>query len=267
MDDEYYNHLEEYFILKKTYDTTYQRKVRSIMKTDDLTMKQRRKRVKQIKMKCIGCQKMVGTVFSNENLTYSAVCGNKDDACPLDISLRRGNYVHLPDEITRHLEILNNDETDIIYEKLNLLFGFTLEDEMIQNFKELKEHHNSTLNILDLYRKTHDNITQGTQRKEAIRELTQAKNQFIHEYKENIAEYIATNQVQLLRDTIEMYISQLLPILRNLAENKYMERSVEIVGNKNPKLLGKRNLIRKQNVLIYEGVDLDAPIVQSFVIQ
>ena len=50
-------------------------------------------------MKCIGCKRNVGTIFSNKNNTYSAVCGDKEDACPLDISLKRGIYVHLPTEI------------------------------------------------------------------------------------------------------------------------------------------------------------------------
>ena len=67
MDVEYNERLDEYFKLKKDYEITYKQRVRSITKTDDLTNKQKRAKVRKIKMKCIGCKRNVGTIFSNKN--------------------------------------------------------------------------------------------------------------------------------------------------------------------------------------------------------
>ena len=256
---EYYEHLEEYFSLKEKYEKKYNTRVRSISKLPYLSIKEKQKRVKRIKMKCIGCARTVGTIFSNDDNTYSAVCGDRKNPCSLDISLKRGIYIHIPTEIAQIKQFITENETDIIYEKLDLLFGFINEDQMIPTFEELKEEHKTYSQSMDTYKEVYNQLLNTKYRDTEIKTHTISKYEFIQKYKTKISEYLTTNDEQLLSDTIEEYIGELMPILKNIANYKYMERTVE----KDPET-GICILIQKPQILQYEGIDIEPPSIQAW---
>lgn len=265
MEREYNKDLNTYFQLKAAYETKYKQRVRSITKRDDLTNKQKRAKVRKIKMKCIGCKRNVGTIFSNKNNTYSAVCGDKEDACPLDISLKRGIYVHLPTEIATLQKTIQDVEINIIYTKLDLLFGFINEEEMLQEFEEQKEYHKIDTNNSDTFKQIYKLLLNKEERNTTEKTAIENKYTFLQEYETEISEYLATDNVQVIHDSIASYIDVLIPILRDIADNKYMERYVEVEASKQ-KELGKRILIQKPQILAYEGLNIEEPVVQSFVL-
>jgi len=137
--DEYYEKLNVYFNLKQDYDIKLHKKKSKIIKDTEYSKKQKRELIRKIKMNCIGCNKPVGTIFSLQDNTYSAVCGNKSSPCKLHISLQRGDYIHIPTYIEELTKLLDNSEFDMIKTKLNLLFGFITEDNMIDIFSKQKE--------------------------------------------------------------------------------------------------------------------------------
>ena len=265
MEREYNKDLKTYFQLKAAYETKYKQRVRSITRRGDLTKKQKRARVSQIKMECIGCKRKVGTIFSNKNNTYSAVCGDKEDTCPLDISLKRGTYVQFPTEIATLQKDIQELETNIIYTKLDLLFGFISEEEMIQTFEELKKYHKIATNNSDEFKQIYKLKLNKEERNITEKTAIEKKYKFLQEYKTEISEYLATDNVQVIHDSIASYIDVLIPILRDIAGNKYMERYVEVEASKQ-KELGKRILIQKPQILAYEGLNIEEPVVQSFVL-
>ena len=79
-----------------------------------------------------------GTIFSNDNRTLRAVCGSSTP-CTLNIEINKGRYMNIRELAEKYLDEINNLKIQIIETKLNLLFGYTEEAEVLKIFTLLRE--------------------------------------------------------------------------------------------------------------------------------
>ena len=130
--------IENYFKLKSKYDTKYNNLKKKIIGNDDLSNKQKKQKIKNIKLQCINCGKPGGTLFKREGQFLYAVC-NASPPCNLNLKIDRGNYMNIRNEYDNILQEVKNIRSEIIQIKLDLLFEYNDESKTIKLFDSLKK--------------------------------------------------------------------------------------------------------------------------------
>ena len=268
--DEYYDKIVKYFQLKQEYDRRYNNKKKSIINNDTLSLKQKRTQIRKISMPCISCKKnsYKGTIFTYQNNIYSAKCGNTTSPCTLDISLKRPEFVNIDNDKEIFESSLKNVESKIINIKLELLFNFITETEMIADFTELKKQYTDDNEMLITLRQTLAEQTNVVERTTTVKTDTIELYTALETYKNNYSEYLATNNKDLLKDCIELYIDDILPILENIRENENMAEfiEVEMIGNNKKNMIHLVKLIKIKNTIQSQEIVLSEPEIISFVL-
>ena len=214
------------------------------------------KKATHIKNKCIQCDRPVGSIFSNKNRRYIASCGDKIHPCGLNIEIFRGDYVSTLDEsLETFLIPLNENKEEIIIQKMDTLFSYISEDQSIEKFKSIMKDYNANSDMYNEYVKKYNDIYFGNFNQEIIREKTRKINQLINNIKLILNDYKNTENVELLRNAMNIYINDLLPEVHNLQMKKYdiMEMNdfvlfqKEINHNKIEEYLGELPNVIKYN--------------------
>lgn len=205
--------LKQYFQLKKKYQND------------------RRKR-----KKCVGCKRKVGSIFDFRDGVYVALCGNQNDACPLDIQIRRELYGSRASQLSSLKEEESKLKYDIVDLKLKYLFRMVTETEMVDTFSKLKEEFNQTFSQIEELEKTLSRETNDKKEtSQAIEEATKSLEEAIQEIKSSMKEFQETQDNQHIEDAVDLYCDELHPILRSirsLKKIKYKMRGDYFYRNK-----------------------------------
>lgn len=224
---DYYEKLDAYFKLKQKYEKKLNTVKLSIINNTELSKKEKSKRVKNITFPCISCKRRVGTVFVLDNRIYKAYCGSTESPCSLNIELKRPNVTNIYDAELNAYEDSKNTQNDMIIAKMQLLFGFMNEDEMVELYTVIKEQYKGHLEYYDLIQ----NFIQGLEKKEEKKLLLQQSQetyyQSIKTLKQLVREYITTQNASLIKDAIELYIQDIKPTQQTIRNTKYADFFIE----------------------------------------
>jgi hypothetical protein len=223
----------EYYKLKNNYEIEIKKEKRKIIKNPELSWKEKRSEFKKYKPKCINCKRPVGTIFSgkynisDEFRELTAICGSATEPCNLNITINPGVTFNIMDHI-KELE-KDNDEykNSIIDDKNKLLFGYISSEKAIDNFDKLKDAVNDINYLLNINYETLFQVTDNKKNEETIKKLEEETYILINDIKQTIKNYNSTNDLQFVRDSIEIYINQLEPKLKELMRVKYRSNLVE----------------------------------------
>lgn len=236
---DYYKYLNKYFQLKKKYDDeVYQTKL-SIYQT--YSKKEAKKRIANVKPKCIKCKRPGGTLFKYEDFTHYAVCDVKGTPCDLNIEIQTGDLASVEDLYSIFKEDTDNLKDSIIRHKLDALFNYVSESASIDIFKKELTSYNeisSTFKyILDQYNEIYNN----EHKKDKLNSLQFELKEKIQKYKSLLKEYQETNNAELLSLATEYNIKEIMVVEQQIRDLKYvlMEMDNSVMFNK---------LIQKQNL-------------------
>jgi hypothetical protein len=202
------------------------------MKNPDLSWKEKRSEYKKLKPKCINCKRPVGTIFSNlynpeeSGRKLMAVCGDRTDPCPLNIIINLGEtttYLNDNDILEKEIIQLKNR---IIKEKNDLIFGYISSKDAVNSFEDIKEDLNLTISNYELNLENYMYVTDNKDKNELIKKEQIAVYQEIQSIKELVTQYESNENVQLIRDAIEIYVNQLTPRIDKLNKLKFSYRAV-----------------------------------------
>lgn len=254
--------LNEYYKLKNEYDTKKQTQINSILKDDNLkTFKQKRTALDKIKPTCIGCKKQVGTNFSIKDGVLMATCGSSSNTCNLDIKINRGKYIFLDELVDVYdTSVLENKE-DIIQIKLDLLFNYKNETEVLSTFKSLKSEITTNLDALVKYKTEYIDTMSNLKNKSDIVAKMYIFYNKVDTIKETIQEYDETNNIQLIKDVVSLYRTELEPVLMDLRRLKYKYQAIEFNERDNTYCLKRKSYTMNEMVIAF-----DEPKVISFTI-
>lgn len=217
--------LNNFFKLKNKYETNNREIKKKVFMKEIKKGNSKKiaiKKVNQIKNKCIQCGRPVGSIFSNKNRRYTASCGDKIHPCGLNIEIFRGDYVSTLDEsLETFLIPLNKNKEEIIIQKMDTLFSYISETQSVEKFKSIMKDYNTNSDMYNEYLKKYNDIYFGNFKQEVIKEKTRKINQLINNIKLILNEYKTTDNVELLRNGIDIYIKDLMPEINNLRMKKY----------------------------------------------
>lgn len=225
-------YLDEYYKLKNRYETNNQKEIRKILNNQDLSWKEKRSKYQRIVPKCVVCKQSGGTIFSTKyieatkNRSLKARCGNKASPCSLNILLNTGKYISAPKYITE-IEGINKELKDIlIRDKNNLMFGYMKTDEVLENFESLKADITRNYVELETCIREYYNVIDNPDDNKKIIELTEKSFAKINSIKDSIKQFNDEDNTQYVADAVEVYINELMPIVKELMGLKYRSNIV-----------------------------------------
>lgn len=224
--------LNIYFKMKTDYEETNLKLRKKIIKEKGLSWKEKRTEYKKLKPKCVNCKRPVGSIFSNfynpeENgRKLMAVCGDRMDPCPLNITINLGETTtYLNDSYSLEKEIISL-KNKIIKDKNDQIFGYISLEDAVKNFEDVKEDLNLTLSNYELVLENYMNVSDNKKKNDSIKIEQISIYQDVQSIKDYISQYNSGENVQFIRDAVEIYVNQLTPKIENLNKLKFSYRDV-----------------------------------------
>jgi len=234
-EDSVENKINEYYRLKSRYEEENQKNKNKIRNNKQLSLKEKKNEFQQLKPKCVNCGKPGGTTFAsiiNKNKNISdefrelrAFC-KAVEPCGLNINIAVGNFDNINSFLKEIQDEINDYKKEIINDKNKLLFGLITTENALEKFNTQKEGINDFTNLLQEYLEKYIKITDNAEDKQKIGEELEKSYLDIQEIKTAIANFNSTNDVQYVRDAVNIYITNLKPKLASILKLKYKENMV-----------------------------------------
>ena len=216
----------KYYELKSKYENVERKFIQRIAQNTALNNREKKQRIINFRNKCVNCDQKGGTIFSSEKDILKAICGNTSNPCSLNITIDRGQYEPIENIVDDyHIEV-NELKENIIKLKMNILFGYKKEDDIISDFETLKEDFELIFTLLQEQQQRLNNIINNSMNKVLIRKQMNEINDFIDQIKLLMVEYNKTSSNSLIGDVISIYIDKLLPLLETNINTKYVINQV-----------------------------------------
>lgn len=227
IDDGISEKLNEFYKLKYEYDKKVHSHRNNIIKDKMLNMKQKQDKYRKMKVNCINCGRNVGTIFEHKEGILTSICGDKTAPCNLNIKINRGKYVSLEMLLDVFQTGVDEVKEKIITTKLDLLFGYEQESNTLEIFTGLKEELTQDLESLMEYKTKFIEIVTNLDNKQILStKMTMFYNK-VSLIKSTVDEFNETGQIQLIKDMITLYDTELTPLLVDLRNLKYKYMAVE----------------------------------------
>lgn len=228
--DQRYNYLEsiqDFFRLKQAYEVKL-RKMKRAAFDRAIGRRAGAKAAAKVRAPCISCKRAVGTVFSRHDGRYTAVCGDKEKPCTLDIQLFTGDFFNL-------FELLNLYQTDaaerqekVIMQKLDTLFSYISEQAAVASFASELEEYNFTTkmqhDVMKRYKELYDNEDHQAKITRTIQEMYRVAGGI----KLLMDEYLKTGNRELLVAAVDRQVKDLTPVIHSLRMLKYEMMMVDV---------------------------------------
>lgn len=227
---DYMESLNTYFEMK----TEYQKKIYDMKKqvfNKAKSKKAAKKMMAQLKPKCINCDRPVGSLFTNEGRTYLARCGDAKTPCNLDIKIFAGEFGSLDKFLSSFQEDIQDKKQDIIKQKLDTLFNYIGEREAISLFKEKLEEYTEVNTFLKSLIEEYTMLNFNEERKEKVQKKLAHIGLVQERFNDLIEKYNETDNRELLKDAMTVYISDIKPEMDNLQIMKYETMEINKQGN------------------------------------
>jgi hypothetical protein len=121
--NEYYEKLNKYLELKNKYESKIEKEKYKILNNKELTIKEKRRKIKSIKGSCIKCKRKVNSIFKNDGNKLLALCGDNEKPCSLNILITKPEIIDIEKEYLKSLEEIENLTTGLLKMHYNLLFS------------------------------------------------------------------------------------------------------------------------------------------------
>ena len=103
----YMEAFNKYFTLKQKYESVYNKKRKDIRRSNELTMKQKLFKIKNIQVACVQCGNSGGSKFFRKGRILYAKCNCKNP-CTFSMELELSQNYHLPTAIENSEKQLND---------------------------------------------------------------------------------------------------------------------------------------------------------------
>lgn len=254
---DYLESIHSYLKLKHDYET----KLHSLRKTayeksvgQSKSNKKLAKHVMNIHPPCVSCKRKVGSIFKIHKGRYTAVCGDKNKPCTLNIQIFNGDYFNLDNLLNIYSDEIRVVKEKIIVQKLDTLFNYVGENAVVEKFKSELQEYNGTYKMhQDTLKRYHELYSNPVRHAQIVK-----KTQEIYRIREDIdrmmGEYNKTNKPEILTEAMTMQIKELTPAIHNLRLLKYDTMMVETNAQDPPiaTLVQREVAVNKQDFIFGE---------------
>ena len=222
--------LDEYYRLKTEYEKkAYQLKKKAFKNAP--TTKLGMKAVQKIVPPCINCNRKVGSIFKFNEDKYTAVCGDLEEPCNLNIQLYRSTYYNFEDLLYEYIDDFENAKQSIIKHKMNMIFNYIDERTSLHLFKQGLEEYNTKSDIYKDLINQYNDLYNNMHKQELIKRKKERIHEIIDQIKLLLIEYEKDDNKEFLKTAMDVQKNNLIPELNNLRKLKYEIMEVVIKEN------------------------------------
>lgn len=218
----------EFYKLKSMYENQINKEKSTIIGNRNLSLKEKRVEFQKFKPKCVNCKRPVGSLFTvkyddeNANRIFKASCGDLVDPCNFLIEFRTNQDYLYTDMIKTLEDEVNELKNEVISYKNKVIFGYMSTEDTIEIFDKIKENINELSSYLEYNLNNFNNIVNNKEKKGMIIELKeQIYNTYILNIKGAMDNFLKTNDIQYVRDAVDIYVNILTPKLNELMGLQY----------------------------------------------
>ena len=255
-----------YYELKQKYEENMNKRKNHIKKKKDLTLKEKRAKIKKLIGTCVNCNKEGGTIFEEKNGMLKAVCG-ANPACDLNINIKRKLYDNVIDLNQKNNKSIESLKMRIIMTKLDYLFGLVnSKDEVIDKFNTLKNELAQLSEEQLVLQKKYGDVIVGVHREPLLDDSELVLVSEIDELKKIYQDYLLDPQEAYLTTMIEKYITLIKPLTEKIRHIKYgyyaietnveKEERIEMEGNEDESKRAGDGDVAKEKKAVYTLVAL-----------
>ena len=232
------DNINEFYKLKNKYENIIHKNKTKIINNPTLSWKERQTEFKKIKPKCINCKRPGGTAFitklnkDNGFRELRSFCMARE-RCNLNIVIQLGRIELLSDSIVEIEDIVRGSKEHIIDSKNQLLFNYILPERALTIFEEEKVQISEWTGLLESYLERYILVTDNEETTLKLNESIERSYEFIQQIKTAITQFKTTDDVQFVKDAVNIYITNLKPILDEAQKLKYRENMVWYNGDNN----------------------------------
>jgi hypothetical protein len=220
--------IDEYYKLKKQYESKYEKAKKKILKDENLTIKEKQVRIRQIKELCYNCKKPGGSLFLNDGKTLRITCGNKENPCKLNFEVSKdGLYFNSPTISKELSDSIEKAKDSLIISKLEFLFSYISEDKVIEGLQKFKEIYDTQQEVLDYVNNVIINATDNKDKERDIKDKEVELYVQVQEFKQLLNQYKEEGKQGYLDDALEIYSQKIIPIAESLRNVKYVDNTIE----------------------------------------
>ena len=237
-----------YYSFKEKYNSALEKRRQRlindpIINWNSLSSQQKTKRLAMIKPSCIVCKQEGGSIFTETDGKLKAICGNISQPCGFHIEVLRGKYASLETLMNESLEEVRATKDEIIRMKLDLLFMFISENELLEKFDAVQHKLQEQLKMYSEFRSYYLSVTDNYD----LRQDTETHTRVISEKVARIKEYMTEfrdsewKNRSVIDDILVLYQTDIEPAYMKLRETKYIYSQVETNENANGALVQMYN--------------------------
>jgi hypothetical protein len=230
--------LNNYYKLKDAYENENKKDKTKIVNMPDLSWKEKRAEFQKLKNKCINCKRPVGTIFGTQLVEDDrhliAMCGDRREPCPLNININLAIINSIENELNYDEHELSKYKKQIILDKNDLLFGYITPEEAVERFDKIKDNVEHSTKMQAFLLQEHEKKINNEDRISQIITLKEEFYRYLETYNAMIEEYNTTQQVNLVRDAVQLLVNNIQPRAVEIRNKMYSYNGVEY--NENEKI-------------------------------
>jgi hypothetical protein len=237
-----------YYSLKEKYKTALEKRRQRlindpIINWKSLSAQQKAKRLALIKPACIVCKQEGGSLFTETDGKLKAICGNISQPCGFHIEVARGKYISLETLMNESLEEVRATKDEIIRMKLDLLFRFINEDELLEQFDAVQHKLQEQQKMYTEFRTYYLSVTDNDDIRADTETLTRVISEKVAQIKEYMNEFKESEwkNRSIIDDILVLYQQDIEPAYMKLRETKYVYSQMETTENANGALVQMYN--------------------------
>lgn len=261
--------IQGYYSMKEKYNSALQKRRQRLMNDptinwNSLSAQQKTKRLAMLKPACIVCKQEGGSIFTESDGKLKAICGNISQPCGFHIEVTRGKYISLETLMNESLEEVRATKDEIIRMKLDLLFRFMSEDELVEKFDAVQHKLQEQLKMYAEFRSYYLSVTDNDELRQDTDTMTRVISEKVAQIKAYMTEFRDSEwkNRSIIDDILTLYQQDIEPAYLKIREKKYVYSQVETTENANGALVemyndGEFNLSQKK----YSYNELYMPVV------
>jgi len=225
------NKINEFYKLKNKYEKNNDKNKNKILNNPTLSWKERQNEFKKLKPKCINCKRPGGSAFLiklNKDTGFRELRSfcMASQRCNLNIVIQLGSVETITDSLLEIKDKIQENKEKIIESKNLLLFNYIPSNQALHIFDTEKDEINEWTSLLEMYLEDYILLTDNEETKTKLNMSTEKSYLFIQQIRDSIKQFKTTDDTQFVRDAVNIYITNLKPLLDEIQKLKYRENII-----------------------------------------
>tara|TARA_B100001094_G_scaffold202426_1_gene196334 strand:+ start:40 stop:942 length:903 start_codon:yes stop_codon:yes gene_type:complete len=269
---DYINKLEEYYKLKSKYDNDKNeilKRIRKKVNNRELDLRKGNEEYKNriSKITCYGkCKRNIGMFFGDDSTGAKrkliARCGDIDNPC-FNIEISKGSIKTEQDFVDYWKNEAQKDKLNIVRIKLDVLFNYLTNEDIDKEFNELREKVKEANEEYIEREMVLSNIVNNPDKEREITDLNNKLDNILLKQKIKLERFKKGQNTKLVKELVEEYSKDLIPLLDNLRNMKYEYTNVNYNKQTDKYVLSQKEILT-DSLETFVGDDKPKVINYSF---